>query len=448
MMTDNSTNDNSGILHLMEAATALTQLVGASDHAAASVSTTSPVSVGEAKALSNPISDDDSTLASSHMSMLRENHLKALQAASLATKDGSACSSVKAAPAPVPAAPSSASMGSKDKEIFPMRLHALLGDSSVRDTVSWLPHGNSFVILRPDVFATSVLPRYFSLEGSSKGGNVHKYPSFTRKLNRWGFRQISRGADSGAFYHDLFRRDEPDACLGMVCQKSRKTVRDDCKSVSSASTMSFHSGEKRTSSATVTVSTTGASARSLPPKKRRGIESLSTSSYESGIPANVTMKNNNSSLVTKKITISSDAETVSNLSADGSVSSINHTANKSQDSLDQSSADAKEALVRHFYEQHRAFALATLMENSRKAMLARGMDVESPVNARNDTSPTNEPRRESLGATTTSNVYAPTVTINRTCHNQATNQPQQSAAAEAAKNALYEAYKKALSSSS
>jgi hypothetical protein len=36
-----------------------------------------------------------------------------------------------------------------------------------------------------------------------------------------GFRQATRGPDTGAFHHPLFCRDKPDLLLGMVCQRSR-----------------------------------------------------------------------------------------------------------------------------------------------------------------------------------------------------------------------------------
>lgn len=430
---------DSGLLHLMEAATALTQLVGASAPPGIS-SATSPVSIADERKtlIKHNISDDDSTIASSHMSLLRENHLKALRAASLApiADDMSASEGVKIASA----AQTPATL--KDKEIFPIRLHALLADSSVRDIVAWLPHGYSFVILRPDAFATEVLPRYFAPEGSSKGGNVHKYPSFTRKLNRWGFRQISRGPDAGAFYHEMFRRDDADACREMMCQKSRKTLRDDCKSVSSASTMSVASG-KRNTSAAITVSTNESTARSLPPKKRRGIVSTSEYTHSTGIPTNLDLKPNNSSLLTEKVSVSTDAETMSELSTDRSANSMNKKSVPAlKGTFDQSSL-AKEALARHFYEQHRVIALAALKENSRKAMLAVGMDVESAMPPSSNA----EPRSESLGTTTNSQVVAPIVTLNQTCSTQAVVQ-QQSAAAEAAKSALFEAFKKALSGSS
>jgi hypothetical protein len=41
-------------------------------------------------------------------------------------------------------------------------------------------------------------------------------------LNIRGFRQATRGPDTGAFHHELFRRDQPEVCLEMVCQKSRE----------------------------------------------------------------------------------------------------------------------------------------------------------------------------------------------------------------------------------
>ena len=70
----------------------------------------------------------------------------------------------------------------RKKEIFPQKLMEILADSSLTDIVSWLPHGQSFVIIRPDLFCEEVLPRYLP-PADSRGST--KYPSFTRKLNRW-----------------------------------------------------------------------------------------------------------------------------------------------------------------------------------------------------------------------------------------------------------------------
>ena len=116
----------------------------------------------------------------------------------------------------------------KPREIFPQRLMSLLADQSLFDIISWMPHGRSFVIMRPDVFSDRVLPSYFPSSDIRSGT---KYPSFTRKLNRWGFRQASRGPDTGAFHHPLFRRDQIRLCLDMVCQRSRP-----CKNKSSRQT--------------------------------------------------------------------------------------------------------------------------------------------------------------------------------------------------------------------
>lgn len=417
---------SSGLIHLMEAATALTQLV-------ASAQTVPNASSLKGTLPPTSITDDDVTLTSHpSISLLRENHLKALHAASLIASQpsGDIRETVDSSKPPFPM---------KDKATFPMRLHAILADTTIRDIISWLPKGNSFVILRPEAFTTCVLPRYFPSEASSKGG--YKYPSFTRKLNRWGFRQISRGADAGAFYHELFCRDEPEACRRIVCKKSRNAHKEINDAASSANT-SITSGEKRSASATVTVSTSG----SLPFKKRRGMPHNSRNDT-SGIPANVEMKPNNSSLVYKSASANSD-ETVSGLSNDESVSSNQAKAGTNHQGLstNQSKAEEEGVLARHFYEQHRAFALASLMENSRKAMIARGLDVNSfKVEAKPSASFATTSR--SNDAVTKSEVPAHPATISQSSSPPATKLPNLTTAEEA-KIALYEAYKKALASSS
>jgi HSF-type DNA-binding len=101
-----------------------------------------------------------------------------------------------------------------NKNTFPQRLQAMLIDPILGDVMCWLPKGHSFVILRPDQLCDKVLPHYFSRDTSLK------YSSFKRKLNRWGFHQIRKGPDTGAFHHPLFKRDEPALCLQMDCEKA------------------------------------------------------------------------------------------------------------------------------------------------------------------------------------------------------------------------------------
>ena len=122
------------------------------------------------------------------------------------------------------------------KEIFPRRLFRMLSDPTISDIITWLPHGRAFVIMKTEALADTVLPTYFPescapppgtstkvLTNTSSGSKKKcKYPSFTRKLNRWGFRQITRGHDSGAFHHNFFIREDPDLCLKMVCQRIKR----------------------------------------------------------------------------------------------------------------------------------------------------------------------------------------------------------------------------------
>lgn len=171
-------------------------------------------------------------------------------------------------------------------DIFPQRLLRVLSDPAVRQIITWLPHGRSFVILRPDLFADSVLPAHFP-ESKSKCGSsskssksVSKYSSFTRKLNRWGFRQINKGPESGAFSHELFRRDEPHLCMSMECQKSgggaSKTKGFDNASLR-RKTVSSPQHSEDDAERTATSLTVPGRRPSFPPLKKRKLMSPPTS---------------------------------------------------------------------------------------------------------------------------------------------------------------------------
>lgn len=445
-----------------------------------------PASVGEDQHVSSAheVSDDDQTIASKIIA-LRENHLMALRAA--ATNAGlNPPQTASLSPAPTQHRVSrrvtmAVDDSSGGKEIFPMKLHALLADPAVRDVISWLPQGKSFVVLRPDVFASRVLPRYFAPEGSNslnarpaagkdginnKAQGVHKYPSFTRKLNRWGFRQISRGPDAGAFCHDLFQRDAPELCRGMVCQKSRKSKQammerqsvnsdvSDLISLSSVSTKSTTASGERINncSAAVTVSTAGvsSSSRSLPFKKRRSFESMDTS-MDGDIPSVVSHRNSsrrNATFPTEEVleVFANRATPSAETPANGGIFA---------------EAAAKEALARHFHAQHRAFAISSLMENSRLAMEAAGIKVSSSTNQRTEApsqvvvtrsltpakinkTDTSKQQTPILGATTDSDVFAPTVPHLSLEQMSSSHAAIQLSSAAAAKDALLKAYMQAL----
>jgi hypothetical protein len=77
---------------------------------------------------------------------------------------------------------------------FPQKLMTVLDNDQMSDIVTWLPHGKGFIILQKKRFASEVMPLYFKHS---------KFTSFTRKLNRWGFTRVTRGPESGAYYHKV-----------------------------------------------------------------------------------------------------------------------------------------------------------------------------------------------------------------------------------------------------
>ena len=89
----------------------------------------------------------------------------------------------------------------------------VLSDPKFHHIVEWLPSGKSFVINKPKVFATDILPSKFKSA---------KYSSFTRKLHRWGFVRHFRGGDSGAFFHPDFQKGRLDLAESMTCCQQQK----------------------------------------------------------------------------------------------------------------------------------------------------------------------------------------------------------------------------------
>jgi hypothetical protein len=89
----------------------------------------------------------------------------------------------------------------------------ILSEEGQAETISWLPHGNGFIIHKKKTFANEILPKYFK---------ASKFTSFTRKLNRWGFSRVPRGPETGAYFHKLFRRDKPKLCMQMTSNSGNK----------------------------------------------------------------------------------------------------------------------------------------------------------------------------------------------------------------------------------
>jgi hypothetical protein len=75
--------------------------------------------------------------------------------------------------------------------------------------VEWLGDGRSFVINDPEKFTRNVVPKFFKQT---------KFSSFTRKLYRWGFRQVNRGIgpdDPIIFGNEFFQRDNAEIMAKM-----------------------------------------------------------------------------------------------------------------------------------------------------------------------------------------------------------------------------------------
>ena len=155
----NKSGNAGGLSNLMEAATALSQLVGSSSPTVAVGTAAEAIIVPppDHQQHQSVISDDDESCQKSKGTFSTSNLVKQQQTGSMSTNN-------------------------INKQIFPQRLMDILNDTSLSDIITWLPNGKSFVIVRPDVFTAEVLPKYLppvDARGSTK------YPSFTRKLNRW-----------------------------------------------------------------------------------------------------------------------------------------------------------------------------------------------------------------------------------------------------------------------
>jgi len=90
----------------------------------------------------------------------------------------------------------------------------VLDRPDLSEAIDWMPHGRAFLVRKPKLFASDVLPRFF---------RQTKFLSFTRQLNLWGFKRITRGMDAGAYYHELFLRGRPYMAMRMRRQKIKGT---------------------------------------------------------------------------------------------------------------------------------------------------------------------------------------------------------------------------------
>lgn len=100
---------------------------------------------------------------------------------------------------------------------FPMKLRQLLDNEQFKDVIWWLPGGEAFCITPVD-FSERILEKHF--QGT-------KFESFTRKLNRWGFRKAIGHVippDAISFQHELFKKEKPELVKDMYSGKKRNVA--------------------------------------------------------------------------------------------------------------------------------------------------------------------------------------------------------------------------------
>eukprot|EP00579_Thalassiosira_antarctica_P003333 CAMPEP_0201903948 /NCGR_PEP_ID=MMETSP0902-20130614/55746_1 /ASSEMBLY_ACC=CAM_ASM_000551 /TAXON_ID=420261 /ORGANISM="Thalassiosira antarctica, Strain CCMP982" /LENGTH=686 /DNA_ID=CAMNT_0048438017 /DNA_START=13 /DNA_END=2074 /DNA_ORIENTATION=+ len=97
---------------------------------------------------------------------------------------------------------------------FKPQLLEVLDRGDLTSIIDWMPHGRAFIVKQPKVFTAQVLSRFFKQT---------KFMSFTRQINLWGFKRITRGIDAGAYYHALFLPGRPNLAMRMKRKKIKGT---------------------------------------------------------------------------------------------------------------------------------------------------------------------------------------------------------------------------------
>ena len=80
------------------------------------------------------------------------------------------------------------------KTSFQTKLRSILSLKSIEEVVSWLPEGRIWRIHKTESFKTAVLPLFQEVSG---------WEAFLLVLCAHGFKEVSRGVDSVAFYNQV-----------------------------------------------------------------------------------------------------------------------------------------------------------------------------------------------------------------------------------------------------
>ncbi|KAL7580755.1 hypothetical protein ACA910_001037 [Epithemia clementina (nom. ined.)] len=125
---------------------------------------------------------------------------------------------------------------------FPEKLMAMMRYAETQGDnfcVKWLDDGKSFIIEDPDTFTKKIVPQYFK---------PTKFSSFTRKLYRWGFRQLNRGMgqdDPVIFGNDYFQRNKPELMARMKSTTAAATRKAEEEMIQTRPAPAAYAGMKR-----------------------------------------------------------------------------------------------------------------------------------------------------------------------------------------------------------
>jgi hypothetical protein len=114
---------------------------------------------------------------------------------------------------------------SKDVPIFLRKTYHMV-DSSDPEVVSWSDDGLTFVVKKPDIFESKIIPQFFKHS---------KFSSFVRQLNFYGFRKLKYSdtiiidtqleletANFWRFHHEKFIRGRPELLVDIKRAKAEK----------------------------------------------------------------------------------------------------------------------------------------------------------------------------------------------------------------------------------
>ena len=104
----------------------------------------------------------------------------------------------------------------KKNHALPVVLMKLLMDEEKKDVMKFVPDGESFAILRAHAFSAEMMKPYF---------NCVKFPTFVKKMEKWGFRLISNNTGQKyqvIFRHTLFHRGDWKSCRQIRCMGNKR----------------------------------------------------------------------------------------------------------------------------------------------------------------------------------------------------------------------------------